>query len=277
MITIDCISDLHGFYPKLAGGDLLIVAGDLTKRDEPDERLQFLEWLANQKYQRKIFIAGNHDNSLTALKFRKKRDNGVDYLCDSGCEIFYQDDNPKQMNQSCLDFEDVKQPNLRSLKVWGSPWTKTFPGMNQACKAFTVDTDEELAEKFSLIPQDVDILITHSPPYGILDTNVEGKKCGSKSLYEKLKEIKPLLHIFGHIHEQGYKYSLIKYPIEVEQFPSDGIQVRIRETHCVNASHVNERYQPVNKPIRIILGERSVSQAEENVKDSLSKAYYLPM
>lgn len=32
-MIIDCIADLHSHYPKLDGGDLLIVAGDLTDRD----------------------------------------------------------------------------------------------------------------------------------------------------------------------------------------------------------------------------------------------------
>lgn len=244
-IDITCIADLHGFYPKLEGGDLLIVAGDLTARDAAIEHFKFHDWLAEQKYRKKILIAGNHDNWLEELARPNTRviqnlaEMGVDYLCDSGCQIFYQDDNPKPMNQSCLDFEDVKQPNLRSLKVWGSPWTKTFAGMNEKCKAFTVDTEEELAEKFKLIPDDIDILITHSPPYGVLD-ELEGdahpKHVGSKSLTSKIKSMKnpPKIIIFGHVHEAyGFKNSLY--------------------TQFINASHVNECYEPVNPPVRLVL------------------------
>jgi hypothetical protein len=32
-VIIDCISDLHGNEPKLPGGDILIIAGDMTARD----------------------------------------------------------------------------------------------------------------------------------------------------------------------------------------------------------------------------------------------------
>lgn len=221
-LVIDCISDLHGYYPKLEGGDLLIVAGDLTANDQPNDRLEFLQWLADQTYRKKIWVAGNHDNSLVGSSFRKTREDAAEYLCDSGTEF-------------------------EGLKICGSPWTKTFPGMNPKCKAFTVDTDEELAEKWALIPENIDILITHSPPLGFGDMIDNSYNFGSGSLHvgsESLHhllysgKIRPRLHVFGHIHE-GYGH--IKY---VDDVP---------HTQFVNASHVNKNYQPVNKPIRVIL------------------------
>lgn len=224
-MIIDCIADLHGHYPKLEGGDLLIVAGDLTARDTIYEHADFLGWLNIQKYKKKIFIAGNHDNNVDK-KF--DWDETLDYLCDSGAEF-------------------------EGLKIWGSPWTKRFEGMNPHCMAFTVDTDEELMEKWAMIPDDVDVLVTHSPPWGIADENRHGEKCGSKSLYEKLIIVKPRAHIFGHIHECGYKHFEIKYPLKIDQLSSDMILVNYNKTHCVNASHVNEYYKPVNKPVRVIL------------------------
>jgi Icc-related predicted phosphoesterase len=111
--------------------------------------------------------------------------------------------------------------------------------MNPKCRAFTVDTDEELAEKWAMIPDDTDILVTHCPPQGARDyTRLENEKMywgyGSPSLAQKLGKIKPKLHVFGHIHES---------------YGRDQNSTTI----FVNASHVNERYEPVNKPIRVIL------------------------
>jgi predicted phosphodiesterase len=234
-MIIDCISDLHGQLPELEGGDLLIIAGDFTSRDTEEEHVRFCSWLSLQDhYRKKIIIAGNHDNMWFKIKAQKGLDpinpnyEWFEYLCDSGTEF-------------------------EGLKIWGSPWTTKFKGMNPHCMAFTVDTDEELAEKWALIPDDVDILITHCPPYGILDKvhrkgkhvktlnnlNDEDLHCGSRSLRaytlsgNKFKNKK--LHIFGHIHEGGGKV------------------IDMISCKFINASHVNERYKPVNKPIRVIL------------------------
>src|SRR5579872_766937 len=212
-MIIDCVADLHGHYPQLEGGDLLIIAGDLTARDTIYEHADFLGWMNTQPYKKKIFIAGNHDNNVDK-DFHW--DESISYLCDSG-----------------IEFE--------GLKIWGSPWTKTFPGMNPDCKAFTCETEDELLDKFENIPKGTDILITHSPPYGILDKADHYISVGSQGLFNFLKYVeRPRLHIFGHVHES---YGREDY------FPTYENKMMI----SVNASHVNERYQPVNKPIRVIL------------------------
>lgn len=218
-MIIDCLSDCHGFYPELEGGDLLIVAGDLTSNDQKYQYIIFTEWFLKQDYKKKIIIAGNHDGCIENGEYYFNHD-WLGYLCDSGTEF-------------------------EGLKIWGSPWTKTFEGMNPKCKAFTCDTDEELSEKWSLIPSDIDILITHSPPFGIfdgVDTNPYDDTefhVGSFSLRDCIlnDEILPKLqlHVFGHIHEHG------------------GKMVDLVDLKCVNASYVNEKYKPVNKPVRIVL------------------------
>lgn len=208
-MIIDCISDLHGNCPKLEGGDLLIVAGDLTALDTQSQHMHFMSWISQQDYKKKIWIAGNHDNYLVGTKFIPIKNLGMEYLCDSGTEF-------------------------EGLKIWGSPWTKTFPGMNPHCKAFTVDTEEELAEKFSLIPGDTDILITHSPPFAMLDCTCHGP-VGSLELNYAIAKTKARLIVFGHIHEQGGQVNDLIH------------------TKFVNASIVNERYEHVNKPVRIVL------------------------
>lgn len=245
-MIIDCISDLHGHYPKLEGGDLLIVAGDLTARDLENEYALFDYWLNEQKYAAKIIIGGNHDNFLQ--KFGKKYIVGErpyfqfgTYLEDSGTEFQYVE-NEIIYNSDNSVILDVAVKKMKKLKIWGSPWTKTFKGMSPNCKAYTVDTEEELAEKFSLIPDDIDILICHSPAYMILDKIIQNHHVGSSALLEAIDRVKPKLFVCAHIHEAYgtlmYKYQMI---------------TPCRDTRCVNASHVNERYQPVNKPVRVIL------------------------
>ena len=222
MTVVDCISDLHGFFPELEGGDLLIIAGDLTKNDDESSWIKFHRWMnVNLSlYKKVVIIAGNHDNALQRgdQSFGNEK---ISYLCDSGTEF-------------------------EGLKIYGSPWTLKFPGMNPRCMAFTVDTEEELAVKFSLIPEDMDILLNHMPPWGIMDEVDQVTKwgtkqfnVGSRSLATKVGNVSnpPKLWVWGHIHE------------------CYGIDPVIREKPCimVNASHVNERYEPVNKPIRIVL------------------------
>ena len=216
-MKITCIADLHGFYPKLDGGDLLIVAGDLTARDLPYERHRFLQWFFEQNYRKKIWIAGNHDNSLIGLKFTLTRLDSVEYLCDSGTEF-------------------------EGLKIWGVPWTPRFIGMNPHCMAFTYDNETWFYdEKIMKIPHDIDILISHGPAKNCLDRTDEGKFVGSTAIEAYLKYVhRPKLHVFGHIHEA--------YGIEEKYAGYNDTMVK-----SINCSHVNADYKPVNAPINIEL------------------------
>lgn len=212
-MIIDCISDLHGDYPTLEGGDLLIIAGDLTASDTQQQYIDFMLWLMHQKYKKMIFIAGNHDGELQKRFVEMDENSNCVYLCDSG-----------------TDFE--------GLKIWGSPWTRKFKGMNPKCMAFGLDTEYELTKKFGLIPKDTNILITHSPPYGILDKG-RNEHLGSTQLRrivlsrDNLPSLK--LHVFGHIHRCG------------GEIFDTGL------TKFVNASQMNEEYEYCNRIVRVIL------------------------
>lgn len=249
-MMIDCISDLHGHYPKLEGGDLLIVAGDLAN-DNLEQIYKFKCWISKliDIYKKMVIVAGNHDNWIEK-GFHFNRDeltwqnDKFCYLEDSGVEITYDD----------ITFINplLGERATKKLKIWGSPWTKTFPGMNPLCKAFTCGTEEELAEKFALIPNDIDILVTHSPAKFILDWNNYGDNCGSSSLINKATSLPNLkLFVCGHIHES--------YGVLDTSVVNDELNHLLIDGTCksypiiVNASHVNERYEPVNKPIRIEL------------------------
>jgi Icc-related predicted phosphoesterase len=205
-MKVTAISDLHGHYPMLDGGDLLIVAGDLTGMDQVDEYLWFRDWLQVQEYDRKILIAGNHDKAIQDWRFYPSSEwLGAYYLHDSF--VMY-----------------------KGLKIWGSPWTRWFEGINPDCDAYTLKTEQELEEKYALIPDDTDILITHGPAYGTLDRTVDKENAGSIALAERLIKLKVTHHIFGHIHE-AYGTSIARGYLSL------------------NVSHMDRSYEPVNKPV----------------------------
>lgn len=208
-MKITCVSDLHGSFPKTKGGDLLIVAGDCTSNDSDVAWQNFHSWISDQDYKRMIIVAGNHDGQLeeySELLTSQLADPRINFLCDSGTEFM-------------------------EHKIWGSPWTALFHGVNPNCKAFMIHP-RKLYDKWFQIPTDTNILITHTPPYGILDLNYFNTRCGSMTLKAVVDEIKPKLHVFGHIHgDYGMK--------------------KIGSTLFVNAAHMNEDYDPVNQPIDI--------------------------
>ncbi len=215
-MIIDCVSDLHGKYPELEGGDLLIIAGDCTATDYARQWVIFFDWLKKQKYSKKILVAGNHDGFLSQCASTKEalllgvyEDEGFEYLQDSGTEF-------------------------EGLKIWGTPWTPWFMGVHPSCKHFMM-SEAVLDNNFMYIPDDTDILISHGPPFGVLDKNIFKKHCGSYALSEKIsKDLHLKYHIFGHIHE-GYGEML------------EGTHVSI------NCSIMDENYYPTNKPVRINL------------------------
>jgi Icc-related predicted phosphoesterase len=205
-MLIDCISDLHGFFPDLAGGDILIIAGDLTARNTKEEYDAFISWLTKLPYRCKIVVAGNHDGLIEQGIVTISNEKDIHYLCDSG-----------------IEFE--------GLKIWGSPYTPTFGSWYFMC-----NRGEEIKKHWDCIPSDIDILVTHGPPYGIFDKNLDGHLVGCEELRKAVQErIKPRIHCFGHIHEGGASMTEI-----------DG-------TTYVNCSYVDVQYRPVNRPIHLTL------------------------
>lgn len=231
-MIIDCVADLHGHYPELEGGDLLIVAGDLTEADTHAEYLKFYAWLHRQQYKHYIFIAGNHDNLIEKDEVLLRSLADTTYLCDSGT------------NFNCLDIgADGVKIVSRRFKIWGSPWTPLSDDVDPRYTAFMLP-EAELAAKFALIPDDTDILVTHGPPKGMLDLSTDAERCGSQSLTNKIHRLQLRAHIFGHIHEG---YGKENYFIPAHNY------IGMCDCQFVNCSHVNERYEPVNKPIRVIV------------------------
>lgn len=199
------ISDTHNKHRslRLPKGDVLLHAGDISSKSTRSEVEDFLDWFSKQPFTHKIFIAGNHDFYFEREKevvIQKLLPEGVSYLKDEA--IF-----------------------INGVKIWGSPYTPWFYRW-----AFNKRRGVALAEHWSHIPDDTDVLLTHGPVYGILDTVMDEQSAGDKDLLNKVLEIKPKVHVFGHIHEA---YGMVK---------RHGIRF-------INACVVNERYELVHKPI----------------------------
>lgn len=204
MKTITCISDTHGSHeeltPDLPGGWMIIHAGDVCENIIGG--YNFINWFSKLPYEHKIFIAGNHDFCFE--KDRMPINNNVHYLQDNFVSI-------------------------ENIKIYGSPWQPTFFDW-----AFNLNRGPDIRKKWEMIPKDSDIVITHGPVYKILDKTFKNEHVGCEDLREVIEEIKPKLHVCGHIH---YSY---------------GIQKEGKTTY-VNASSLGEDYMYQNKPIVLTL------------------------
>jgi len=190
MFKIVTISDTHWRFNEIEVPecDLLIHAGDISGKGSKEEVLDFLSWYSKRPSIYKILIAGNHD-------FFFERDNKE---CEDLC---------KQYGIVYLNDSNV---TIEGIKIHGSPIQPEFCNwaFNRArTKAESKDFGNHLVSHnfigthWDLIPDNTDILITHGPPYDILDQCAHGGKVGCELLAKKILKIKPKLHIFGHIHE----------------------------------------------------------------------------
>ena len=174
-MRIVLISDTHGLHRQLdvPGGDLLIHAGDITTNSKPDWMYRHFDiWLGELPHRHKIVIPGNNDYLLEDPKERKVITNAM-LLVDSGVEI-------------------------EGLKVWGSPVTPLYGG------AFGMSRPEDRKKLWASIPEGLDILVTHTPPFAILDHSLpSGPREGCPYLFAEVFRARPRLHVFGHIHA-GY-------------------------------------------------------------------------
>lgn len=217
-MRVVCISDTHLQHNfAVPDGDLLVHAGDALNSGRPISELQtFLYWFKNLPHRRKVYVPGNHDwlfdpdfmisRRLAALEMM--RDTDIHLLIDQEIE-------------------------LDGLRIYGSPWQPEFYGW-----AFNLPRGgEQLRRRWAAIPEGLDVLITHGPPEGVLDRNTGDERCGCELLRERVRVVRPRLHVFGHIHS-GYGRVI-----------SDGIEF-------VNAAVCTEQYRPLNPPQVVELSPR---------------------
>jgi Icc-related predicted phosphoesterase len=167
-------SDTHGRHGDLVvpDGDLFVHAGDFTKRGRLEEVQSFAAWLEALPHRHKIVVAGNHDF------------------------LFERDPARARALLACATYLEHEGAVAGGLTVFGSPWQPWFHDW-----AFNLRRGAALAEKWAGVPSGVHVLVTHSPPRGVLDRTWGGENVGCDDLLAALPRIEPRLHVFGHIHE----------------------------------------------------------------------------
>ena len=219
MTKIVAISDMHGKLPKpkdMPTGDILLIAGDITPSFDHSIEFQkiwldsaFRYWLNQLPYKHIIGVYGNHD--------------------------FVGEQNPygvEKLNLPCKFLTD-EEITVEGLRIYGTPHQPYFFGW-----AFNL-YEPELKEKWDLIPQGIDILVSHGPPEGYGDLAEDHETpgniihVGSPSLTLKIEEIKPKLVVYGHIHSSYGEY----------------VNPNCPNTILANVSYVNEKYNPAYDPM----------------------------
>lgn len=202
-MKVVALSDFHLLFRHITvpDGDLLLIAGDMTSKGRFQEIVAFNDWLAQQPHRHKVVVPGNHD-----------------FLYETEPAL------ARELTKNCHLLID-QEVTIEGIKIWGSPYTPYFGGW-----AFNL-FENELKTQWDQIPEGLDILVTHGPPYGYLDfAEYSQEHVGCKHLLSALDRAKPKYHVFGHIHE-GHGAAMHN------------------EVKLLNVSICNLDYRPVHNPI----------------------------
>ncbi len=209
MTKIALISDTHGFHDEIDIPicDILIHAGDYSSWGNMQELIAFNEWLGTlDQCKNIVVIDGNHDlYAYKSYSIAKHLFTNATYLRD-------------------------ELVTINGLKIWGSPWSRTYGNWAYMCP------ESELLLKYQHIPENIDILVSHTPAYGVLDHVPRKGHTGSVALADEVKDrIKPKLLVCGHLHDDGGKHKTVNGII------------------YANAAICDEDYIPSRSPIFLYL------------------------
>jgi Icc-related predicted phosphoesterase len=172
-VLLVLVSDTHELHREIEvpDGDILLHAGDFTMFSKSKAAItDFNAWLGELPHAKKIAVPGNHEYFLEADPSARSLLSNATLLINEGAEI-------------------------KGLRIWGSPVTPSCGG------AFGLSLAEDRRHLYAKIPEDTDVLVTHGPPLGMLDsppgTEFHG---GCRELLEAVVRVKPKLHVFGHVH-----------------------------------------------------------------------------
>jgi len=222
MTKIVCISDTHCQLDEIEvpEGDILIHAGDALSRGTYSEFSEFIKRFSALPHKYKVYVPGNHDR-VTELNEELIRDDctalGVRYINNESLEI--------------LGIKFYGSGITPRFHDWA--WNRDSGDGGTSYGPNNINYDP-IKPYWDAIPDEVDVLITHGPVKGILDVSVyDGRQCGCYYLLQRVMDIKPKYHVFGHIHNWG------------------GMTEVVEGVTFINASVCNEAYDPTNEIVTI--------------------------
>jgi Icc-related predicted phosphoesterase len=199
LVTISDTHSLHDSIDKLPEGDVLVHAGDFMNSGyDLRDIVSFNRWLGEQNFKHRVVCAGNHDR--------------------------YFENAPQQARELLTNATYLENDGITidGVTFWGSPYTPEFLNW-----AFMYPRGTAAQRYWGMIPDSLDVLITHGPPFGILDQTAPGEThLGCEELLDVVKKKKPRVHIFGHIHGGAGTFEN-------------------EATRFINAAYLNERYKPL--------------------------------
>lgn len=252
-MRILAISDLHGHLPRTEEwpkADVLIIAGDICpdyragRLDTAiipkygivaaaDKQMKWMEeaffpWAANIDIPRIYYTWGNHD-WINGEYAKEGSAFGPRCVIDREIRVIGQNE------------EDVR--------IWFSPWSNRFMDWNWMLHS------KEMAAKMAEIPEGIDVIVSHAPPFGLADQAGavwNNDHLGSTELLNAIDRVVPKVVICGHIHG-GHGYAAYKHkPIILNpEAPLMEQQALVKLTQVYNVAHVDEGYDPVHGPTLI--------------------------
>lgn len=279
------VSDTHGhsldgtIMPQV---DVLIHTGDLTNFGELDQLKESINMMGTVEAELKLVIAGNHDISLDKT-FRVENMSDEEYTeyHEAALEIMT---GPLAKKAGVTYLEEGTHTftlsNGAKFIVYASPYTPgsggwgfCYPPADDRFNTSNQTTRNRTSIATSPMPSNVDIVITHGPPYSILD-QVDNQNLGCANLLRAVSRARPLMHCFGHIHE-GHGSHIVTWkpdgslkdpsaatPFETEQvneypYTNEWAIKRGKQTLMVNAAimrNTAKGMRPDHNPIIVELG-----------------------
>lgn len=208
-MKVCAISDNHGYLPEypnewwgdLAECELLLICGDIMplsiQFDMPASKEWLVEkfkpWAANLPVEQVYFIAGNH------CAFAERNDKVMH-------EIFSKHDKVTYLKNEYVDYLSTQDSKV--YRIFGTPYCHIFGNW-----PFMRD-EETLTRKFSEIPGNVDVLMTHDAPYGTSDIcfqgfAADGQHKGCPELRDAIIDKKPKWNIKGHLHSTNREIEIL--------------------------------------------------------------------
>lgn len=248
-ISIVCMGDSHSRHDaiEVPFADVLLHSGDFSM-DKRSHIVSFNEWLGKLPHRHKVVVAGNHDSGRDVARaggslmseLKGLLTNAI-YLCDEFVDLPVGLDN-------------------RLLRVYASPWQPQFRHWN----SYRTEAWHGMILERT-VPKDrsVHVVLTHSPPWSILDEDEYGKlggkkNVGSKALLALVKDRRPLLHCFGHIHASGGKTLHVDVEDGSRDVPVGKLELETGKTLFVNDALVTDKIAKDDRAYELRKGAKPI-------------------